>query len=77
MNSLQTPSLRPPTRIREKDIAERARQYRHRAEEILSVAENVRFTESRLTLISLADSYQHMAEALEHVHLSENDAAKQ
>jgi hypothetical protein len=67
MNGLQTTKmLRRASRMNGKGAAQRARQYRDRAEEILSAAENVRFAETRLTLISLAESYQHMALALEH-----------
>jgi hypothetical protein len=41
------------------------------------VAEGMRFAETRLTLISLAESYQHMALALEHVEaVSDNGPNK-
>lgn len=69
MGSDHIPQLMPARRLRAADKAERARQYRHRAEEILSVAEGVHLDETRLTLLSLADSYQHMADALEHMHV--------
>jgi hypothetical protein len=53
------------------DRFERARQCRHRAEQIRTTAEHVHRAEAKLTLVNLADSYEHMAGVLETLHLPE------
>lgn len=43
----------------------RARRYRQRAEELRSISEEVILKETRLTLLSLAESYEQMAATME------------
>ncbi|HEX3431899.1 MAG TPA: hypothetical protein VHT03_13545 [Rhizomicrobium sp.] len=45
--------------------AARARRYRHRAEELRSISEEVILKETCLTLLSLAESYDQMASVME------------
>jgi hypothetical protein len=47
------------------DREARARHYRLRAEELRVIAEEVMLKETNRTLLSLADSYEHMATMLE------------
>jgi hypothetical protein len=45
----------------------RARRYRLRAEELRAISEEVMLKETCLTLVSLAESYEQMARAMERV----------
>ena len=60
--------LRPPAAPDERN--ERAQSYRHRAEELRAVAQDVILRDTELTLRNLADSYDRMA-----LRLEENDGS--
>ena len=49
-----------------KERQTRARQYRLKAEELREIADDVILFESKQTLVSLANSYEHLADTVEH-----------
>jgi len=59
----------PPTGVNEREA--RMQQYRLKAEELRTIAEDVILYETKQTLLSLSYSYEYMADALERMHLPE------
>jgi hypothetical protein len=57
-------ALRHP-RSRPEDRQGRIVQFRQKAEELRTISDDVILPETRLTLLSLAQSYEHMAQVLE------------
>ena len=55
----------PPSLHRKDQRKARAQHYRCRAEELRAIAEDAMLQETQRTLLSLADSYEHMASLLE------------
>jgi len=52
--------------------AARVQQYRRKAEELRTIAEDVILYETRQTLLSLSCSYEYMADALERMQLADH-----
>jgi hypothetical protein len=57
--------LPPPGSLR---WFERAERYRHRAEQLRAIVADVILFETKQTLLSLALSYEHMADTMERTH---------